>query len=183
MKPLPRVWTLTFLPLAVAVLSEPAQGQDACPRVSGPDAEAGWAAYAHNNMTEARRRFESAVAQCDNDQYARSGLGYVSLRDGNVEEAERLWMVVSTAEPNNVDALVGLGLARWRLGDIEAVRDYFSTVLELQPGHSTAVEYLERIRDADATVAAPDDRAGLGQVYGWQGRGQHQPSWWLLQDP
>ena len=159
MKPLPRVWTLTLFPLAFAVLSEPAQGQNTCPRASGPDAEAGWAAYAHNNMTEARRRFEAAVAQCDNDQYARSGLGYVSLRDGNVEEAERLWTVVSTAEPNNVDALVGLGLARWRLGDIEAVRDYFSTVLELQPGHSTAVEYLERIRSADAAVAAPDDRA------------------------
>ena len=66
---------------------------------------------------------------------------------------------MSTAEPNNVDALVGLGLAGWRLGDIEAVRDYFSMVLELQPGHSTAVEYLERIRSADAAVTAPDDRA------------------------
>ena len=108
MKPLPRVWTLTFLPLAVVVLSESAQGQDTCPRASGADAEAGWAAYADNNMAAARRRFEAAVAQCDNDQYARSGLGYVSLRDGNVEEAERLWTVVSTAEPNNVDALVGL---------------------------------------------------------------------------
>ena len=159
MKPLPRVWTLTFLPLVVAVLSEPAQGQDACPRASGADAEAGWAAYADNNMAAARRRFEAAVAQCDNDQYARSGLGYVSLRDGNVEEAERLWTVVSTAEPNNVDALVGLGLARWRSGDIEAVRGYFSTVLELQPGHSTAVEYLERVRSADAAVAGPDNRA------------------------
>ena len=159
MKPLPRVWTLTFLPLAVAVLSERAQGQDACPRASGADAEAGWAAYADNNMAVARRRFEAAVAQCQNDQYARSGLGYVSLRDGNVEEAERLWTVVSTAEPNNVDALVGLGLARWRSGDIEAVRGYFSTVLELQPGHSTAVEYLERVRSADGAVAGPDDRA------------------------
>ena len=159
MKPLPRVWTLTFLPLAVAVLSEPAQGQDACPRASGADAEAGWAAYADNNMAAARRRFEAAVAQCDNDQYARSGLGYVSLRDGNVEEAERLWTVVSTAEPNNVDALVGLGLARWRSGDIEAVRAYFSMVLELQPGHSTAVEYLERVRSADAAVAGSDDQA------------------------
>ena len=159
MKPLPRVWTLTFLPLAVVILSEPAQGQDTCPRASGPDAEAGWAAYADNNMTEARRRFEAAVAQCDDDQYARSGLGYISLRDGNVEEAERLWTVVTTAEPTNVDALVGLGLARWRSGDINAVRDYFSTVLALQPGHSTAVEYLERVRSADAAVAAPDDRA------------------------
>ena len=115
---------------------------------SGPGAEAGWAAYADNDMAEARRRFEAAVAQCDNDQYARTGLGYVNLRDGNVQEAERLWTVVGTAEPNNVDALVGLGLARWRSGDIDAVHDYFSTVLELQPGHPTAAEYLERISGA-----------------------------------
>ena len=54
MKPLPRVWTLTFLPLAVAILSEPAQGQDACARASGPAARAGWAAYADNDMTQAR---------------------------------------------------------------------------------------------------------------------------------
>ena len=159
MKPLPRVWTLTFLPLAVAVLSEPAQGQDGCPRTSGPDAEAGWTAYAANNMTEARRWFEAAVAQCQNDQYARSGLGYVFLRDGNVEEAERLWTVVRTTDPNNVDALVGLGLAAWRSGDIGGVHDYFGRVLELRPGHSTAVEYLERIARADPAVGAADDRA------------------------
>ena len=162
MRPLPHVWTLALplaFPLAAAILSEPVQGQDACPRASGPDAEAGWAAYADNDMTEARRRFEAAVTQCDDDQYARSGLGYVSLRDGDVEEAERLWMAVSAAEPDNVDALVGLGLARWRSGDIDAVRDYFGTVLELQPGHSTAVEYLARIGGADAATASPDDRA------------------------
>ena len=75
MKPLPRVWTLTFLSLAVVVLSEPAEGQDGCPRASGLDAEAGWTAYAANDITEARRRFEAAVARCQNDQYARSGLG------------------------------------------------------------------------------------------------------------
>ena len=159
MKPVPRVRTLALLPLAFAILSAPAQGQDPCPRASGPGAEAGWAAYADNDMTEARRRFEAAVTQCDNDQYARTGLGYVNLRDGNVQEAERLWSVVGTAEPKNVDALVGLGLARWRSGDIDAVRGYFSTVLELQPGHPTAMEYLGRIPGADAAVAGPDDRA------------------------
>ena len=163
MKPFPRVWTLKLLPHTVLILSAAvlsavipfasAQGQEGCPRASGPDAEAGWTAYANNNMTEARRRFESAVAQCDNDQYARSGLGYVSLRDGNMAAAQRLWTVVRTAEPDNVDALVGLGRARWRSGDIEAVRDYFSRVLELHPGHPTAVEFLERIGGADAAVA------------------------------
>ena len=159
MKPVPSVRTLALLFLGFLTLSVPAQGQDPCPRASGPHAEAGWAAYVDNDMTEAQRRFEAAVAQCDNDQYARSGLGYVYLRDGKVGEAERLWTVVRTAEPNNVDALIGLALARWRSGDIDAVRAYFSTVLELAPGHPTAVEYLERIAGADAAVAAPDDRA------------------------
>ena len=121
MKPVPPVRTLALLFLAFLTLSVPAQGQDPCPRASGPHAEAGWAAYADNDMTEAQRRFEAAVARCDKDQYARSGLGYVYLRDGNIEEAERLWIAVGVADPNNVDALVGLGLARWRSGDIDAV--------------------------------------------------------------
>ena len=159
MNPVPRVRRLALLPLAFATLTVPAQGQNSCPDASGPDAEAGWAAYGANDMTEARRRFEAAVAQCNNDQYARTGLGYVHLRDGYVEKAERLWTIVSTAQPKNVDALVGLGLARWRSGDIDAVRDYFGTVLELEPGHPTAVEYLERIAGADAAVAANDDSA------------------------
>jgi tetratricopeptide (TPR) repeat protein len=150
MKPVPLVPTLAFLPLAFLTLSVRAQGQYRCPSASGPEAEAGWAAYADNDMAEARRRFEAAVARCDNDQYARTGLGYVSLRDGKVWEAERLWTVVRTAEPNNVDALVGLGLAGWRSGDIDAVRAYFSTVLELAPEHPMAIEYLERIAVADA---------------------------------
>ena len=159
MKPVPPVRTLALLFLAFLTLSVPAQGQVPCPRASGPDAEAGWAAYADNDMTEAQRRFEAAVAHCHNDQYARSGLGYVYLRGGNIEEAERLWTAVGIADPNNVDALVGLGLARWRSGDIDAVRMYFSRVLKLQPGHPTAVEYLERIAGADAAVATPDDQA------------------------
>ena len=145
MKPVRPVGIPTLLLLAFLTLSAPAQGQDSCPSASGPGAEAGWAAYADNDIAEARRRFEAAVALCHNDQYARTGLGYLNLRDGNVQEAERLWTVVGTAEPNNVDALVGLGLARWRSGDVDTVRDYFRTVLELQPGHPTAVEYLERI--------------------------------------
>lgn len=159
MTPVPRVWMLTLLPLVAAILCEPARGQEGCPRASGPDAEAGWAAYADNDLTEARRRFEAALARCDDDQYARSGLGYISLRGGNLGEAERLWTVVLGAEPNNVDALVGLGLARWRAGDIDAVREYFNMVLQLQPGHLTAVEYLERIGSTDPAAAVPDDPA------------------------
>ena len=130
MKPVPAVRTLVLLLLAFLILSAPAQGQDPCPSASGPSAEAGWAAYADNDLAEARHRFEAAVTQCHNDQYARTGLGYVyHLQDGAVGKAERLGTVVTTSEPNNIDALVGLGLARWRSGDIDAVRDYFRAYL------------------------------------------------------
>ena len=78
MKPVPPVRTLALLFLDFLTLSVPAQGQDRCPSASGPEAVAGWAAYADNNMAEARRPFEAAVARCDNDQCARTGLGYVS---------------------------------------------------------------------------------------------------------
>ena len=47
---------LPLLFLAFLTLSVPAQGQDPCPSASGPGAEAGWAAYADNDMAEVRRR-------------------------------------------------------------------------------------------------------------------------------
>jgi hypothetical protein len=68
MKPVPPVRTLALLPLAFLILSTPAQGQNPCPSSSGPGTEVGWAAYANNDMAGALRRFEAAVAQCDNDQ-------------------------------------------------------------------------------------------------------------------
>ena len=158
MKPVLLVRTLALL-LALPTLAAPVSAQDPCPSASGADAEAGWTAYVDNDMTEARQRFEAALARCDNDEYARTGLGYVELRDGNTAAADRLWTAVIAAEPNNVDALVGLGLARWRSGDIDAVRGYFTSVLDLSPEHPTAVEYLERVVGAEAGAVQPEDPA------------------------
>jgi tetratricopeptide (TPR) repeat protein len=111
-------------------------------------------------MGEARARFRAALTRCDGDQYARTGLGYVELREGNADEAERLWSAVLVAEPSNVDALVGVGLARWRSGDIDAVLARFTRVLELSPGHPTALEYLERVSAAMLPEpTAEEDRA------------------------
>jgi tetratricopeptide (TPR) repeat protein len=133
------VWLGSALPTASAL------GQEACPRASGADAEAGWAAYASNDVEAARVRFEAALARCPGDQYARTGLGYVALRVGADSVAVRQWGVVVAADPDNVDALTGLGLAAWRRGDAEGVRERFARVLELVPDHPTALEYLGRI--------------------------------------
>ncbi len=149
--------TLVLNLLAVFLTTTPAWAQDTCPRASGSDAEAGWAAYSAGDMAEARTRFEAAITRCPDDHYARTGLGYVALRDGTLAEANTLWTEVVAAQPNNVDALVGLGLAAWRTGDVDAVRERFTRVLALAPDHETAQQYLARIDGATAT--GPQDAA------------------------
>lgn len=153
--------TLALAALVVAASAGPLHAQDSCPSASVQDAEAGWAAYVGNDMRAARRHFEAAVTRCDNDHYARTGLGYVALRDGDEAAAEAAWNRVLRAEPNNVDALVGMGLARWRAGDVDAVRMHFERVLALSPEHPTAVEYLDRIAGAEAAATEPDDPGEL----------------------
>jgi len=156
MKPASRKRPLAIYLLAFAVLATPVTGQDACPRASGPDAEAGWAAYSANDIETARARFERALTTCEGDQYARTGLGYVVLREGNTGAAGALFGTVVSVEPNNVDALTGLGLASWRTGDLEAVETYFGRVVQLIPDHATALEYLGRIFGDGGASGAPD---------------------------
>jgi hypothetical protein len=68
--------------LGLSAAAAPAVGQEPCPRASAVDAEAGWTAYAGNDIDLARFRFEAALRRCPSDAYARTGLGYVALRTG-----------------------------------------------------------------------------------------------------
>lgn len=147
--------------LVACTLGSPtnAFGQDPCPSASAVDAEAGWAAYSDGRMDDAKARFQSALQRCDNDHYARTGLGYVLLREGDTQEGARLFQVVVRAEPGNVDALVGLGLVSWRSGELDAVRRHFEMVLEYVPDHPTAVDYLERLAGAAPRAQDEADRA------------------------
>jgi len=131
--------------------------QEACPRASGPAAEAGWAAYAGGDMEGASERFGSALAECPDDDYARTGLGYVRLRLSDVAGAAALWNEVIASDPTNVDALTGLGLAAWRTGDLDAALNRFSRVLVLVPDHPTATEYVARIEAGGAPAPGRDE--------------------------
>jgi tetratricopeptide (TPR) repeat protein len=131
--------------LLTLVVASPLAAQDACPRASGPDAEAGWAAYSAGDIDGARARFQAALRRCDNDEYARTGMGYVELRQARDSVAAALWTRVLASQPDNVDALVGMGLAAWRAGDVSGVRTRFSHVLEVSPAHPTALDYMARI--------------------------------------
>ncbi|MEQ1858012.1 MAG: tetratricopeptide repeat protein, partial [Longimicrobiales bacterium] len=152
------VRVIAFSVLALAAMATDASAQEPCPRASGPDAEAGWAAYGAGDVASARTRFEAALARCDDDQYARTGFGYVLLREGAVSDAVEAWTRVVAAQPDNVDALAGLGLAAWRTGDLAQVRARFTRVVELVPDHATARDYLGRVSE-DEPATGPLDAA------------------------
>lgn len=134
--------------------------QEPCPRASGGDAEAGWAAFGAGDMSAARARFDAALERCPDDLYARTGLGYVLLRASDLEGAQALWETVVAGDPSNVDALTGLGLVAWRTGQLDLVRARFEAVLEHAPGHPMAREYLARLEGSRSVAAAdPADEA------------------------
>ena len=135
---------LAMLLMAGGALADGLAAQQVCPAASGADAEAGWAAYGLSDMSEARARFEAALALCPADPYARTGLGYVELREGEDAQAAVHWETVVASDPDYVDALVGLGLVAWRAGDLDGVRARFRRVTELEPDHETALDYLAR---------------------------------------
>jgi hypothetical protein len=97
---------------SLAVSASPARGQDACPLASGADAEAGWAAYGAGDMDAARARFDAALARCPDDHYARTGLGYVLLGDGDVPAATALWTAWSRYGPTTSMRWRGSGSRR-----------------------------------------------------------------------
>ncbi len=180
----------TFLRAGIAVAfgvvagaPSPVVGQDGCPAASALDAEAGWAAYRAGDVSGSRDRFLRALARCGNDDYARTGLAYVTLREGDADEAAGLFGTVLESDPTNVDALVGLGLVAWRDGDLDAVRSRFGRVLEVAPDHPTAADYMERVRRAEAAASGAPDPAEEAWARGDLDRALELYSARLEQDP
>ncbi|HEX6911985.1 MAG TPA: tetratricopeptide repeat protein, partial [Longimicrobium sp.] len=116
-------------------------------------AEAGWTAYRAGDMDAARTAFEAALRRCPRHEGARTGLGYVSLRQDRTDQARRLFAAVVADAPRDVDALVGLGIAAWRGDDPAAARDAFTRAQQVDPQNAEARDFLARLGPAPA--AAP----------------------------
>src|SRR5687768_13377548 len=74
----------------------PADVQE-CPAAGNPAADRGWTAYRANDMAAARTAFEAALRACPRHEGARTGLGYVALRQDRTEEARGLFDAVVAA--------------------------------------------------------------------------------------
>ena len=131
-------------PSGETVLSDP----EGCPGVGNPEAAAGWDAYQAEDMSQAQVSFQAARDLCPSHLGARTGLGYVALRQGSDDVAAELFAGVVEDAPGNVDAHAGLGILAWRAGDHDGVRAHFGRVLELDPEHTEARDYLERVQES-----------------------------------
>jgi len=96
-------------------------------------------------MAAAEEAFRAALERCPGHSGAETGLGYVSLRDGNTTVADEAFRIALAANPENTDALIGLGLIAWRMDDLREVALRFGEVRELDPDNATAAEYLARV--------------------------------------
>jgi len=142
----------------LSIVAVPVAAQQVCPAAGEPDAEAGWQAYQAGDIATARERFEAALAACPDLLYAVTGLGYVELRVGEDARAREVLLGVVAADPTIVDAQVGLGIEAWRRADLEEVAARFTRVLELDPGNTTALDYLGRLPEG---LGPPPDRPPL----------------------
>ena len=104
-------------------------------------------------MAAARTAFEAALRACPRHEGARTGLGYVALRQDRTDEARRLFDAVVADAPRNVDALVGLGIAAWRAEDREAARSAFTRAQAIDPDNAEARDFLARLGPPPAARA------------------------------
>jgi tetratricopeptide (TPR) repeat protein len=117
-------------------------------------------------MTLAWSSFLQVLEVCPFHLGARIGLGYVDLREGRDDSARERLEAVSEAVLENVDALTGLGILAWRRGDLPQVGNYFTRVLEVDPGNVTAEDYLSRLPTDQLPVQETPDSSLVPALLG-----------------
>ena len=139
--------------MAAGVGSAGAGAQERCPDAGNPFTAEGWTALRSGELGESRGLFLRALALCPHHLGARIGVAYVALRGGEDEEARAGLETLRVVAPENIDVLVGLGILAWRRGDLSEVGRVFSEVEALDPGNSTAADYLGRLPGGGAPPA------------------------------
>jgi tetratricopeptide (TPR) repeat protein len=110
-------------------------------------------------VDSARAAFARAAARCPDAVEARSGLGYVALRRGDLGAAREAFDRALALAPADYDALAGRGILTYRAGDLRASRAAWAAALRTVPNDSTARWYLERARTRGRQHPAPSASA------------------------
>src|SRR5439155_117657 len=93
-------------------------------------------------IAEAAGHFAAADSLCPGSPAARTGLGFVRLRQGDAAAAERSFTTALRGDSSEADAWFGLGLARNRLGRRADAIPAWRRALAIAPGYSDALDAL-----------------------------------------
>ena len=116
------------------------------------------------NMPAAERRFRRLSERHPRLVAARTGLGYVRLKQGVNAEAVRLFDQVIAERPTDLDARLGAGEAETRLGNLGQALQHYGRAAEAHPGDATAKKRLAdtKLVFIEQRLAAARDAAAGG---------------------
>lgn len=118
--------------------------QGTCPPEAATLVARGWALFRADSIAPATDAFRRADRLCTENLDAKTGLGYVAIRDGRLAAAESTFSVVVQADSINADAWDGLTIASYQSGDSAKVMTYGRGALALRPGNDHTRGMLDR---------------------------------------
>lgn len=139
---------LGALPAAPGLRGAPLAAQETVCDAPGVLVERAWSEYRAGRLDAAGSLFEGALECVPDDAGARTGLGYVALRQGRETRAVELFDAVLARDSAAVDALVGRGLLAWRAADPGLAGRLAERALELAPEHADARGLRDRVADS-----------------------------------
>ena len=124
------------------------------------------------HISAAEKRFRRLSERQPRLAAARTGLGYVRLKQRANEEAARLFAAVLTERSTDLDARLGAGEAAARLNDLGTALEHYGRAAEAHPADPTARKRLadtkllfieQRLAAARAAADASDATAAIAE--------------------
>ncbi|MDI6641928.1 MAG: tetratricopeptide repeat protein, partial [Elusimicrobiota bacterium] len=101
-----------------------------------------YSAFNDGKLSLAEQYYRNILEIDSNDLSAILNLGVIAERKNQIEEAKKIYQELIFIKPNYPEVYYNLGVLYWKEENWEKVVECFSKVLELNPGHSTARQYL-----------------------------------------
>jgi tetratricopeptide (TPR) repeat protein len=111
-----------------------------------------WSHYRLSEISDARQLFQAFLDAEPGNRFARLGLGFCALRDGDLTTAERRFAEVLAGSPKDAEALGGMGLTYYRAGRLDDAIRYLDGSLQIVPDNQELREVLARARVQQTAV-------------------------------
>lgn len=139
-------------------LAEFKKAREVDPKTVHPQIVLGQLLTQQNELDKARKAYEQAYKdESKNDMTARAYAEWL-LRQDDLDKAQEVAAAMRKEAPESVTALLLDGVVSRMRGDMKAAEAAFMKVIEIEPGHVTATDFLALIL-ADSEKVADQERA------------------------